>query len=140
MQKYLFSFNATFNCSFRKIFLTIFVFSVLIGCQSVFNSLSAQHTIIVVVEDIIGRKGEISIENDVNIFPQPASEILHVQLDKEIELKGLELFDVKGSLLYTQNMSGNKFGIRVDALESQIYILRLRHTQGIITRKVSVLH
>lgn len=61
------------------------------------------------------------IEWDINLFPNPVSEILQVHLEKE---SSLSIIDIHGSLVQQQTAS-RKNNIDVSDLESGVYYLRI---------------
>ena len=66
---------------------------------------------------------------DFKVFPNPCSDILHIQSNTEIEISQLEIFDVYGKLLYNRSdMPLNEIDIRF--LKEAYYILNIHLKQG----------
>ena len=71
----------------------------------------------------------------VIIYPNPASGIVNISLPKS-EVFNLELYDIMGRLVFSENKVLQKYIISDKFLEDGIYALKLYHSKGVITKKI----
>ncbi len=64
------------------------------------------------------------------IYPVPVTQNLSIEIMNESKVKRIELFDLQGKLLSTQNSEGKKFSLDVHSLISGTYLLKLVHNDG----------
>ena len=82
---------------------------------------------------------DIEADQELAVFPNPASQQLYVDSDSEID--EIEMVDITGRVVLRQrNLSGSTHLVSVAHLPSGLYILRARSTAGIATTKVIVSH
>jgi len=63
----------------------------------------------------------------VNIYPNPAIDVLHVSLPSSVSKLNVSVVDQKGTLIYSYNFSNIKtFDVNVAALNQGIYLLQLQ--------------
>ncbi|MEM9916879.1 MAG: T9SS type A sorting domain-containing protein, partial [Bacteroidota bacterium] len=69
------------------------------------------------------------------IYPNPANELLMVQLKQGLQVESFELFDVNGrrlqSLPFEEQASGN-YSLFIEQFSSGVYSLRIRHADGLV--------
>ena len=71
---------------------------------------------------------EVEPENDIHIYPNPASEYLIIESNKE-EL--YEIYDLQGKLFYKGNITVPKTKVNVATMPKGIYIIKV----GELSRK-----
>jgi hypothetical protein len=75
--------------------------------------------------------------NDVNVFPNPATKIVNITSEQEIE--SIMLFDYLGRLIFKKEINEPNAQIDVSVLNSGIYTLNIKTNDGyVITRRLSV--
>lgn len=80
-----------------------------------------------------------SLEHNINVYPNPATTDLKIELSPEVALTKIELFNVQGQLLYSiKDLNYNEVIIDVSSLETGIYMLNIHTNQEKDTRKIVV--
>lgn len=75
------------------------------------------------------------------IYPNPASDVLHVKFEEIVEQGKVSVYDMVGHLLFTQNIErANQLEIPVNQLSSGIYLLSLESQGAEMRRKIVVKH
>lgn len=67
------------------------------------------------------------------IFPNPASEVIHIQTSDDIQT--IEIYSMEGQCVFVEN--GNVHNISVNNLAKGMYILKVTTEQGVNTYKIS---
>lgn len=75
--------------------------------------------------------------NEIRLFPNPASDYLHVTSDYQINL--VELLDFKGRTVYSKRPGTNDHTIKVSHLNGGMYFMRLHTSQRVILKKVEII-
>ena len=70
-------------------------------------------------------------DNAVSVYPNPASEVIHIS--STTELTKIELYDVLGKRVLTTNKPQE---IKIDHLKSGIYLLKIYASKGQMTKKI----
>lgn len=65
---------------------------------------------------------------DINVYPQPANEMLHVV--SNVEMYQISLFNTMGALIKEQDVNSLQTTINIASLESGIYLLRIITNDG----------
>lgn len=75
----------------------------------------------------------------MEIFPNPASHLVHIKTDASLKLNGVELYDIKGTRLSVP-VEYKKSGVELDvqSLRPGHYIIRLSNEHGILEEKLVV--
>jgi Secretion system C-terminal sorting domain len=79
---------------------------------------------------------DIKIANNINIYPNPASTVLTVNMDAAATIT---LTDVMGKVVYTRNVVGNS-QINVANISNGVYSLSVRTAEGSYNTKVNIAH
>ena len=83
--------------------------------------------------------GEKKNNARLKVFPVPASNIINLQSDKLIT--GVEIDDHLGCIRLAEgNLRENEYSFAIDKLSPGLYFLKVMTGEGIITRKILVLH
>ncbi len=64
------------------------------------------------------------------IYPVPVTQNLSIEIMNESKVERIELFDLQGKLLSTQNSEGKKFSLDVHSLISGTYLLKIFYDDG----------
>jgi hypothetical protein len=73
----------------------------------------------------------------VQLFPNPASELMNVLLDRANGAH-IALFDLQGRMISSVTATGNKASLGVSILSDGIYIVKIITAEGAATRKVTI--
>jgi hypothetical protein len=107
--------------------------------DTIFGSISGgKQRIYQINSDFISSAGiESSIENDVEVFPNPATETISVKGD---QIKSIDIFNLTGKLIYTVNKKVQDLITEIDVskIPKGIYIIKIYTKQGFWNKKVSV--
>ena len=83
--------------------------------------------------------GEKKNSARLKVFPVPAKTVINIQSDKIIT--GIEIDDHLGCIRMAEgNLRENEYSIPVDKFSPGLYFLKVMTGEGIITRKILVLH
>lgn len=87
-------------------------------------------------ETNISTSKEEDLRNEIQVYPQPFSQSLHIQ-SKSISLQSISLFTPQGRLIYTSQLPHSYHHmVQLDALASGFYLLRINTSKGIVWKKV----
>ena len=75
------------------------------------------------------------LENSVTLYPNPAKEYIDVRIDGDVNVTGMEVYDVYGKLINTVNVIDNMTRINVSALADGMYFVRVTTDQGMVTKR-----
>jgi len=78
---------------------------------------------------------EVSINNSVKIYPNPASDYFYVELNKITEVKNACLTDALGKKVMSPALSTDK-KINISELDKGIYFLNIETTEGRILKRI----
>lgn len=83
--------------------------------------------------------GELSIDNSLVVYPNPASDYVQVDLSGDIKWEMLSITDLSGKVIYTQekNLSG-VISVPVDNLNSGLYLITTKSEQNIAVQKLII--
>jgi hypothetical protein len=74
----------------------------------------------------------------VNIYPNPANDVLNIQFDKINVDALLILSDIQGNAVLSRQIQQEKTGINIGLLPPGVYIIRLENNKELLTRKLVV--
>ena len=69
---------------------------------------------------------EIQMNLDINVYPNPSSDIIHINLN-EGQLKRLEAYEINGGLIFATTLSSNQFNLNIGAYPAGTYFLRIEN-------------
>ena len=70
---------------------------------------------------------------DFKVYPNPASDYVNVQCtmyNVQIEVETVEVLDIYGKLVHTENVTGNPILVNVSNLPAGVYVLRVTDADG----------
>jgi len=85
-------------------------------------------------QDVITSVNDINDGGDLQIYPNPASDILKISAG--VEIKSLSLFDIYGHLLTTKDVKNESFELDIRHLSKGLYILRIEISGKTYVRKI----
>jgi hypothetical protein len=77
----------------------------------------------------------------LNVYPNPATQIIHIELPQQNGLQHLSLFDMYGRAIHTVNLHqyhANTYAIKLNAVATGMYTIQLNTTQGTYREKVLI--
>ena len=77
---------------------------------------------------------ESHLANSIALYPNPAKEYVDVRIDGDINVTGMEVFDVYGKLINTINVVDNPTRINVSGLANGMYFVRVTTDAGAVTK------
>ncbi|GAB5417601.1 MAG: hypothetical protein Crog4KO_25860 [Crocinitomicaceae bacterium] len=82
--------------------------------------------------DLLAEVEELNSEHEINIYPNPTSTQLHVELGQGIDKTGrIQLLDISGRIINDVSLSGNNnYTFDVSNLNSGVYLLHLVQNNG----------
>lgn len=84
---------------------------------------------------------ELEILNDkLTVFPNPANEILNVEILKELKIKDykLEIVNVLGQLVREEELKETNVRLNIEELKEGIYFLKISTEVGVLSRKIVI--
>ncbi len=75
------------------------------------------------------------LESNVTLYPNPAKEFVDVRVDGDVNVIGMEVYDVYGKLINTVNVIDNLTHINVSSLANGMYFVRVTTEQGVVTKR-----
>jgi hypothetical protein len=78
------------------------------------------------------------VEAKVNIFPNPASSVIHANSNSEI--RQIELVNMVGALVLSREMNDGNTSIDVSSFNNGLYFLRMHTADGIVVKKLHIIN
>ena len=72
---------------------------------------------------------------DVAVYPNPAKDVIHVEMMCESPVHRIEIYDVTGKLM----ISSIEIEINVSELETGMYFVNILTEKGVVTKKISIM-
>ena len=72
--------------------------------------------------------------NRIALYPNPAKEYVDIRVDENINVTGMEVYDVYGKLINTVNVVENPTRINVSGLANGMYFVRVTTEEGTVTK------
>jgi len=74
----------------------------------------------------------------VNIYPNPASDIINIQVENG-DATNIEIYDMQGKIVLQDLLNGNNTSLNVSSLTNGLYILSLKNEQNqTVQKKISI--
>ncbi|MDA3943000.1 MAG: M6 family metalloprotease domain-containing protein [Bacteroidetes bacterium] len=85
----------------------------------------------IVVSQFVGESANVTPINSIEVFPNPAKDVIHITLSAELQQQELQiqLFDAQGKLVYTANSTGNLQILRAENWKAGLYLLQITGEQ-----------
>ena len=77
------------------------------------------------------------LNNKLDIFPNPAVDNIQIS-SADVNLLNAEIYDLKGSLIISQDLSGHTSTIHVADLTSGIYLLKVLTSEGLQIKTITI--
>jgi hypothetical protein len=85
--------------------------------------------------------GESIATTDVEVYPNPVSEYLTINISDIDNVSSVELYSIDGKMIHSTQNIDLRNQINVSQFESGLYLLRVAHTNGeITTKKITIQH
>ncbi|MFT7072338.1 MAG: polyhydroxybutyrate depolymerase [Patiriisocius sp.] len=85
------------------------------------------------IDDILSTSTFVSLEKSILVFPNPTSNLLHIESSAEVELQEVILYNTLG---ITINAKFINESIDISNLDTGIYLLNIKTSKGNLTKKV----
>lgn len=81
--------------------------------------------------------GEGLVNNSINVYPNPATDVINIASDYNI--KSVTMVNYVGQMVYTNDVNGYDFQINVSSFVTGMYVVNIETTDGnIITKRITV--
>lgn len=77
-------------------------------------------------------------DNQLEIYPNPATDNLQISLSEELHPQEVEVFDLLGKRVLYSEMYNSQLELNVSRLQYGIYVLKVKTEEGIGTKKIMV--
>jgi hypothetical protein len=77
--------------------------------------------------------------NDLTVYPVPASDYIIIEQPAHVTLRQVELLNRLGQVMLSQQVTTRKAELKTTGLPSGLYFLRISSSEGVITRKVTII-
>ena len=77
----------------------------------------------------------------ISVYPNPATSILNINIEtKETESVKIDICDMLGRIVYSENFNNNQINTTVDVsnFAKGIYMVRMATNKGITTKKINI--
>ncbi len=91
------------------------------------------------VDDIVGLKNELNVNNNISIYPNPSNGYLNIQ-NSTIQNIDFEIFDVSGKSLGLQTIKSGKSQINFPELNKGLYFIVLRNEKDYSIPKTLIIN
>jgi hypothetical protein len=81
---------------------------------------------------------EIINQNELSIYPNPASNTFTITISKFVNTFMLEIVDIQGKTMHTQSITSSNEVINISSLSSGIYFCKITNGDEVITQKLIV--
>jgi hypothetical protein len=68
----------------------------------------------------------------MNLFPNPANQLLNINISGYNENKIIEIFDLNGNLVITEQIMQNNAALRINRLASGLYLIKVTAKDGTV--------
>ncbi|WP_264522375.1 T9SS type A sorting domain-containing protein [Flavobacterium sp. N1994] len=75
------------------------------------------------------------LENQVSLYPNPASTFITIEL-KDITASNVNILDMNGRIIYSENIIENNTTINTSNLETGIYLIQIATDKGTVSKKI----
>ncbi len=92
----------------------------------------------IIVEAIVG-VAEVS-DADVDVFPNPANDVVHVTIPKDLGFARIEWFDMRGKLMASKEIAPHLYSLKMDVSDwpGGMYLMTIQSSSAVIQRKMKV--
>lgn len=93
------------------------------------------------IVDVTVRKGFPieDLSSLVNIWPNPTSDYLRIEMEKSVSMRKIELFNLQGDHVRNYFPKGQIVKIAIQDLPSQMYLLKIETDGGPLTRRIKII-
>ena len=77
---------------------------------------------------------EFSLYSQLKIYPNPATDVIHLAMSDHIQITSIELFNINGEKVRSFRETENI--LEISGLQSGTYLLKISTNEGLLTRKV----
>lgn len=81
---------------------------------------------------------ELNDAQGLNIYPNPAKDMINVELSADKNVERIELISMAGQVVYESNPNSNMFQVDVKFLAEGLYFINIYVVDGVMTKKIVV--
>lgn len=81
---------------------------------------------------------EYLLDKSVEIFPNPADEVLNFKASDESMLEEINVFNLAGQLLIAQDANAKSAAVNVSALSKGIYLVKVSTSLGMVVKQIAI--
>lgn len=85
---------------------------------------------------ILSITGQNMLSNKIKIYPNPAKDILQIEVSENIEIQEITLINLEGKPI--KNQTGSFESIDVADLPVETYFIRIKTNHGVLTEKIII--
>ena len=90
------------------------------------------------VEISLGTTNVANIENNVNIYPNPANSMANVNANSNIS--NIEIYSISGQKVADFTVNGTQASINTSNMSTGLYLMKINTENGVINQKFAVAH
>jgi uncharacterized repeat protein (TIGR01451 family) len=79
---------------------------------------------------------EVSIENDVTVYPNPTTGLISIATAGNVQVESIEIYDIYGKLITTKIIESSTPSIDFSGYEKGIYFVTIKTANGEVTKKI----
>jgi len=83
---------------------------------------------------------EIQLNNEIQIFPNPAHDVLHIQCDDVWENSIVQIFDLHGRLILEQKINQKTELLNISDFKNGLYLVKITNHKNYYSKKLIVSH
>jgi Secretion system C-terminal sorting domain len=72
----------------------------------------------------------VNVSGKLYVYPNPTSDFIKIDLQDESNLKTIEIYNVVGSLIFSQNVNSNSISLNISSFASGLYFIRTVDNDG----------
>ena len=84
----------------------------------------------------LGEKEQIVVQEDIQVFPNPASDFLTISLSQEIENANYELLSLDGKLIQNGALVKGENTLKISQSLEGVYLLKIETQNSVVVKKV----
>ena len=88
--------------------------------------------------EIISSTNTPQLSQFIEVFPNPANQSIFVS-SAQLELQELEIYDINGTLLFSQKLQTNQEKVSLPTVTNGLYILKIKTKEGLAVKKITIL-
>src|SRR5690606_18989118 len=116
-------------------------YTIVVNHKGVLEGGSQAYSLIVTGSDLTLSTNSVALENEISIWPNPATDILNISFKNIIDKTTIALYDIQGREVYVQSLSQfspNQQTINTSGFSSGMYLLKINSGSQTLNKKVII--